>query len=272
VSILVVGHYCHDTLAGNAGVHRALGGSAAYASAVLEALGEPHEVIAKVGADFLYGAEVVRKPLVVAGPTTAFVDDYRGGDRRERVEAVAASIEPEDLPTGFDIGLACAIAGELPLRTLKRLREVTHVLIADAQSILREISPSGEVMLRAPAQEALALIDVLKADRKEAAALDLRALPQTTTVLITDGARGCALVARHVEVRIDAFPAEEKDPTGAGDCFLAGLAAGLSRGFPPDQAARLGAWGGARAVEQVGVPRIDPAQARAFLRTFASGR
>src|SRR5712671_2032682 len=53
VSILVVGHYCHDTLFGNAGTHRTVGGTAAYASAILEALGESHEVVAKVGEDFL---------------------------------------------------------------------------------------------------------------------------------------------------------------------------------------------------------------------------
>ena len=57
-SILVVGHYCHDTLLSNAGEHRTLGGSAAYASAVLEVLGEPYEVVSKVGPDFLYPAQV----------------------------------------------------------------------------------------------------------------------------------------------------------------------------------------------------------------------
>ena len=56
MSILVAGHYCHDTLLSNAGEHHALGGSAAYASAILDALGEPCTVAAKVGEDFLYAA------------------------------------------------------------------------------------------------------------------------------------------------------------------------------------------------------------------------
>ena len=267
MSVLVVGHYCHDALVGNAGVQRTLGGSAAYASAVLEALGEPHEVVAKVGADFLYGDRVCRKPLVVAGPTTAFVDDYRGGERRERVVAAAEAIEPEDLPAGFDVGLACAVAGEIPLRTLRRLRALTRVVVADAQSILREISPDGEVRLRAPAAEALEAIDVLKASRKEAGALDPGGLPRRLTLLITDGPRGCTLKTGNVEIHVDACPAAEKDPTGAGDCFLAGFAAGLSRGLPPERAARLGAWCGARAVEQTGVPHFDEGEARAFLRS-----
>jgi 1D-myo-inositol 3-kinase len=267
VAILVVGHYCHDTLIGNAGTRRALGGSAAYASAILDALGEPHEVVAKVGRDFLYAQDVSRKPLVVGGRTTTFVDDYRGPDRSERVEAIAEAIDAADLPAGFDIGLACAVAGEIPLRTLRRLREVTRVVIADAQSILREVSADGEVILRAPPTEAFEAIDVLKASRKEADALDVAALRGKLTLLITDGPRGCALLTRVTATAIAAFDAEEKDPTGAGDCFLAGFAAGIARGLPPAAAARLGAWCGARAVEHVGVPRLDPAAVRAALRT-----
>ena len=267
MSILVVGHYCHDTLIGNEGARRTLGGSAAYASAILHALGEPHEVVAKVGADFLYAGEVCRKALVVPGPTTAFVDDYRGVERSERALAVAAEIEPSDLPSGFEVGLACAIAGELPLRTLQRLRRVTRVVIADAQSILREISPRGEVLLHAPAAQAVEAIDFLKASSKEAEVLDVEDLRQRLTLLVTDGRRGCTLLGRDTEAHVDSFPATEKDPTGAGDCFLAGFAAGVVHGLPPARAARLGAWCGARAVEHTGVPRLDPAEARAALRS-----
>src|SRR5262249_1094833 len=151
------------TLIGNASTRRALGGSSAYASAILEALGEPHEVVAKVGADFLHGALVCRPPRVVEGRTTAFVVDYRGPERRERVEAVAPAIEPDELGGAWRVALACGIAGEVPLRTLERMRRISQVLIADAQSLLREISVGGEVVLRPPAQEAVELLDVLKA-------------------------------------------------------------------------------------------------------------
>lgn len=267
--ILVAGHYCHDTLIGNAGSAQALGGSAAYASAILDALAEPHEVIAKVGGDFRYAALVSHQPLVVPGRTTAFVDDDRGGERRQRVEAVAPPIEPFELQGRFELGIACAVAGELPLRTLLRMRELCGVLVADAQALLRAISPSGEVTLQPPAPPALEALDCLKASRHEAALLDVQALRERVLLLITDGARGCDVLGRDVEAHVPAFPAEEKDPTGAGDCFLAGFAAGLLRGKDPVRAARAGAWCGARAVEQVGVPRLTPAQASAA-RALAS--
>jgi len=266
--ILVAGHYCHDTLLGNAGEHRALGGSAAYASAILDALGEEHRVVAKVGDDFLYAKEVSRKPQVAPGRTTAFIDDYRGRERQQRVEAVAPPLEPADLDGDYAVALACAVAGELPLRTLWRMREISRTVIADAQSILREIAADGTVTLRAPDPEALEAIDFLKASRGEAQALDLMSLRQRLTLLITDGPGGCIVLGPRAHLHVPAEPAEERDPTGAGDCFLAGFAAGLARGSPLERAVRLGAWCGARAVEQVGVPRLDAAAARAAFRTF----
>lgn len=268
--ILVAGHYCHDTLVGNAGSVQALGGSAAYASAILDALAEPHRVAAKVGADFRYAAQVSHEPSVVAGRTTAFVDDYRAERRRQRVEAAAPPIEPAELEGRFELGIACAVAGELPLRTLLRMRELCGILVADAQALLRAIWPSGQLTLRPPDPAALEALDCIKASRREAALLDAQALRKRMTLLITDGARGCDVLGRDLEAHLPAFPADEKDPTGAGDCFLAGFAAGLLRCKDPVRAARAGAFCGARAVEQVGIPRLTPAQASAA-RALVSG-
>ena len=58
LEILVAGHYCHDTLMSKRGVHAALGGSAAYISAILAGLGARFEVVAKVGPDFLYTSDI----------------------------------------------------------------------------------------------------------------------------------------------------------------------------------------------------------------------
>jgi len=267
VSILIAGHYCHDTLLSTSGTHRALGGSAAYASAILAALGEPFEVAAKVGTDFLYAAEVLRPPRVVAESTVSFVDDYREGERRARVEAVCEPLWPDDLRGEFEVGMACGIAGEVLPETLARMRSLCRVMTADAQGLLREISPQGEVRLRPLHPDAAAQLDYLKASRREAQLLDLPALRKRLTLLITEGPLGCALLTAGEEHHLPAFEALEKDPTGAGDCFLAGFAAGLARGLSPLRAARIGAYCGARAVEQVGVPRLTKEQARAALES-----
>jgi 1D-myo-inositol 3-kinase len=259
VSILVVGHYCHDTLVQRSGETRALGGSAAYSSAVLEAFGEPYDVAAKAGADFAYAAQVSKQPRIVAGRTTSFVDDYRTGERVERCEAVCEALTPADLPRGpYEVGIACAVSCEVTVPVLRRMRALCKVLVADAQGLLREITPDGEVRLKPLPEGAAELLDVLKASRAEAELLDVPSLRQQCALLITDGERGCQLLTATDDHFVAAFPATERDPTGAGDCFLAGAAVGLARGLPLLRAARLGAWCGARAVESVGVPRITP--------------
>src|SRR5439155_4533519 len=129
------------------------------------------------------------------------------------------------------------------------------IVVADAQALMREIGPKGEVLLRAP--QGLECIDYLKASRSEAALLDLDALRKRLHVIVTDGPRGCTLLTERTETHVPAFEANEIDPTGAGDCFLAGFAFGLARGLDAKRAARIGAHSGARAVEHIGVPPLQ---------------
>jgi 1D-myo-inositol 3-kinase len=269
--ILLAGNYCHDLIVGKDGTQtRTLGGSAAYAAAILDAFGEPFAVASRVGADFGYASEVSHAARVVAGPTTSFVDDYSEPERRERVEAICEPLSAGDLPEGpFDVGLALGIAGEVTLPVLARMREICRLVLADAQSLLREIGPSGEVLLRQPAPPVLRHLDWLKASRAEAAHLDVPSLLQRVNLIVTDGARGCTVLTASSKEHVPAVPAVvELDPTGAGDCFLAGFALAISRALPPRHAAALGSWCGARAVEHFGVPRLSVTQAAAARRRF----
>jgi 1D-myo-inositol 3-kinase len=134
------------------------------------------------------------------------------------------------------------------------------VLIADGQGFVRTWDAAGHVLHAAPAADLLAAlerVDYLKVGRDEASVLDIGGLRRSCTILLTAGARGCTILSATAEQHVPAFPAREIDPTGAGDCFLAGFAVGLLRGFSPDRAARLGNWCGARAVEATGVPSFD---------------
>ena len=175
--------------------------------------------------------------------------------------------EDADAGAHHQIGIACGIAGEVLPETLRRMRAICDLVIADAQALLRHVSADGEVLLRPPHPDAVAQLDFLKASRSEAAWLDVPALRRRLTLLITDGSRGSTLLAADREIHVEAFPATQIDPTGAGDCFLAGFAVGLARGLGPERAARIGAYCGARAVEQVGVPRLTPQQAADAIRS-----
>jgi len=257
--IVVAGNYCHDSLLG-AEEHGELGGSAAYASAVLRAAGVDFAVVAKVGEDFRY-ADRVPPALVVPGArTTSFVHDYRRGDRSAALLAAAPALAPEDLREPCAVGMAVAVAGEIPVPTLLRLRELSRVLLADAQGFVRGFDPSGRVLHRPPPPdvlEALERVDYLKVGRAEADSLDLDRLRRSCTILLTDGARGSTILSSSGETHVPAFPAHEVDPTGAGDCFLAGFSIGLLRNWPVPRAALLANWCGARCVESVGLPGLS---------------
>lgn len=256
--VLVAGNYTHDTLIG-AAERTELGGSAAYISAILRAANVDFSVVANVGDDFRYGDRVPPPRVVRGARTTSFVDDYREGERIATLEAAAPPLSPEDLREPCAIGIAAAVAAEIPAPTLLRLRELSRVLLADAQGFVRAFDAAGRVVHQAPPLELLAAlekVDYLKVGRAEAAALDLSRLRRRCTILVTDGPRGCTILSSDGEQHVPASVAREVDPTGAGDCFLAGFAVGLLRGYPPPRAALLGNWCGARATESLGLPLL----------------
>lgn len=64
-------------------------------------------------------------------------------------------------------------------------------------------------------------------------------------VVVKDGARGSRIYTRDKMETIGVYPVEQKDATGAGDCYDGAFLTGLVRGLSPVQAARMGAAAGA---------------------------
>jgi 1D-myo-inositol 3-kinase len=285
--ILVAGNYCHDTLIQSAGSARAgaavgavsagkksvahqnaplirevLGGSAAYISAAFKALDVNQRVIAKVGRDFRYAAQVACPPLVETNSlTTHFVDDHTTGARSSILKAECAPILPSDL--GHDpalIAIACGVAREIQPETLVAMRGLSQILIADLQGLIRTRRESdGQVVNRpfseSAFREVIHLVDFLKVGEEELPFIDVASLSERVSLIITLGAKGCRLVVpgQH-ELHIPAYPTQAVDTTGAGDCFVAGFAYALLRGGDIHQALRSGSRLGALAVSQLGVP------------------
>jgi 1D-myo-inositol 3-kinase len=269
--VLVAGNYCHDTLLNARGSFEVLGGSASYISAVLASLGARFETVAKVGQDFLYLDKVKRPPLVAPGArTTHFVDDFRQGARRSLLMVECVAIEPADLGPGrARVGLACGVARELRRPALRRMRELCDVVVADIQGLIRAPGPGDRLVnldfARTEFADAVHLIDYLKIGEEELGFVDVAALSQRTALLITRGRGGSSLVRAGRETRVPAFPAEEIDCSGAGDCFTAGFALGLLSGLEEARAMRVGNRLGALAVSQIGVPELRPAHADSLL-------
>ncbi len=263
LDVLVVGNYCHDVLIHGPGREtRALGGSSAYISSVLDAVGVDYSVVSVVGEDFRYGDQVRHAPRIVPGTrTTQFTADFTQGERVLSVGARAAPIRPEEISVEARVALACGVLDELLPETLVRLSECARQVVADAQGLLRITDARGRVMQRrleeTPCFALLDRIHVLKASEEEALSLDVAQVRRKTCLVITRGRGGCTVLTADLAFEVPALPVEEVDPTGAGDCFLAGFAVGLLRGLPLARCASLANWFGAQAVTQVGVPRLD---------------
>jgi len=105
----------------------------------------------------------------------------------------------------------------------------------------------------------LVVADVVVANEGEAAALGLR---PDVDVVVTLGGDGVRVRGRD----LPAYPATVRDPTGAGDAFVGGLAVALSEGADLVDACRFGAAAGACAVEVVGAEPSFPSRAAAEAR------
>ncbi|WP_438316869.1 carbohydrate kinase family protein [Candidatus Caldatribacterium sp. SIUC1] len=89
-------------------------------------------------------------------------------------------------------------------------------------------------------------------------------------VAIKQGKRGSTVVTRKGVYTLPAFPVEEVDPTGAGDCYCAGFLAALSRGMSVEEAGRFANAVGALAVTRKGPMEGAPTweDVEAFLERF----
>ncbi|GJN23392.1 hypothetical protein PR202_gb11037 [Eleusine coracana subsp. coracana] len=278
---LVVGSYCHDVLLrGGRVVGETLGGAAAFVSNVLDAA-SPREaepanfvVVSKVGADFAYASAPApaRHPplLCAAAPTTSFHAQFSDAaasahapDRELRRVRACDPIYPADLPDRrFAYGLAVGVAGEVLPETLERMIRLCRAVLVDAQALIRAFDGDGAVrhvaLEETPYARLLPRVAFLKASSEEAPYVGVETARRRCCVIVTEGRDGCRLYWDGGESRVAAFPAVQVDPTGAGDSFLAGFAAGLLWGLSATDAALLGNFFGAAAVSHVGVPTFHP--------------
>lgn len=91
---------------------------------------------------------------------------------------------------------------------------------------------------------------------------------QGKLVVLKQGARGCRIFSRDMELQVPGFTVEEIDPTGAGDSFCAGFTVALLEGMSLDRAGLFANAVGALAVTRKGPMEGAPtrAQVQALLR------
>lgn len=257
-------------------VERRRGGTAANIAYTLALLGERPLLCAAVGPDFEEYAGV----LGAVGVDTSAV--LRCSDVGTATCYITTDHDDNQI-TGFFAG-AMLRAGAIDLR---RLGRVDHVVVApDAPDAMgahvAQARELGARLVFAPAQQLTSLDDETLVAGLDAAWLvvgndyelevvhrrtgrAVETIAEHALVARTLGAEGSELHRGGEVVVIPAAPvAEEVDPTGAGDAYLAGLLAGLRGGRDLAGAGRMGAVAAAFVVEQPG-----PQQHRYSAEEFA---
>ncbi|HJC75693.1 MAG TPA: helix-turn-helix domain-containing protein [Candidatus Mediterraneibacter faecavium] len=112
----------------------------------------------------------------------------------------------------------------------------TNILLPGKEELLlitgeNDVGSAVRKCFENPGLEMLVLKDGSRGSR-----LYTRCAPDPDTAESTDELKVC---------QIDAYKIEQKDPTGAGDCFDGAFLAGLIRGETPETAAQMGAAAGA---------------------------
>jgi sugar/nucleoside kinase (ribokinase family) len=101
-----------------------------------------------------------------------------------------------------------------------------------------------------PSGSELAVLTGIAEPRSAVESLLARGVRQ---VIVKGGAQGSTLFSRDITLHVPAVPREERDPTGAGDAFAAGVAYGLVHGLSVEVMLRL-----ANAVGGLAVTRLGP--------------
>lgn len=163
--------------------------------------------------------------------------------------------------------MAVGVGGEILPETLERMVDICDEVFVDVQGLIRRFDDAeGGRVRHVGLKESgflhlLPRIGFLKASADEASFVDLEEVRRWCCVVVTHGKDGCEVFCKDGSFRVDPFGARQVDPTGAGDCFLGGFAAGIVQGLAVPDAALLGNFFGSLAVAQVGPPTL-------YLRLF----
>lgn len=239
--LVVVGAASRDCAAENRRGWR-LGGTATYASLAAARLGVRVgcllgvDDLAAVASELLVLEEagvMLKRVRLAHGPV--FDNIEADGHRRQRWMSSSDLIDPGELPAEWlsaEAWLLGPVAGEIDPEWAAVPGSSARVCLG-WQGLLRRFAPDGWVERVAPAESRLleraGLVCASLDDVALAGALDdLRSLAPAATIVLTAGAAGGLVLSGadgKVSGRYRAIAANPRDPTGAGDVFMATLVA-----------------------------------------------
>lgn len=271
--LIVVGHITCDRLPG----HLRLGGAASFAALAAAALGVKTGVITSAAIDFELLDELVTSPLlevflVDSRITTCFELDYSGPVRKVRLIARANDIRVDAVPPHLLSAKAIYLApviNECGVDLLDRFH--ADVIVAGAQGWLRIADAQGNIVPHVSPQfdaisSRMTALVWSELDHPESDRLAKEVSAKVPYVIVTRGARGLTLYTRQGTQDFSSDPAQEAEPTGAGDVFASVLTVALSRNLAIDEAILLAKRAAARVVEGPGLGTLVSAIASGTIR------
>jgi len=260
---VVVGHVTKDIVPGGF----VAGGTATYAGLAAWRLGARVGVLTSAAPDFDFRRVFPPEVEVVVVPsaeTTTFENTYQAHHRRQYLRAVASSIGPEHVPPAWR---SAPIVHFAPL-----VQEITPALFpAFAGAKLRALTPQGLLRrwdsvglvsrIEPPTLDGvLHELDVVVLSEADVGGdwgiLD-RYAAEARILVVTRGPEGAVLRRRGApDATYLAFPADEVDPTGAGDVFAAAFLIHLCETDDPDEATRFANCAASFAVEGRGTTTL----------------
>jgi 1-phosphofructokinase len=273
---------------GETDLHLHAGGQGVWIGRLLAELGIEVRLCGSFGGEtghvvrcLLDGEDVEVDETAVAPANGAYVHDRRSGDRREVAAMATGSLSRHDVDELYGATVAAAMAadvcvlggpgsdGIVPADVYRRL---AADLAANDRTVIADLS--GE-LLGAVVDGRAAIVKVSheellgdgRADGDSPDALldaveDLARRTGGTVACTRAGEPTLAVVGGRV-LEVASPPLEPVESRGAGDSFTAGLAAGVARGLPVEEALRLGAAAGALNVTRhgLGTGRRDQVEA-----------
>ncbi|MEM1545083.1 MAG: PfkB family carbohydrate kinase [Candidatus Methanomethylicia archaeon] len=246
---LVVGHLAIDEVHVDNRIRFGIGGSSYYCGFNLSLLGWRVRIISKIGFDFNPYLDRMKSldislVKISSKPTTRYQIVYNSNyERTLKLLSKCEDISESDIPSNLEVKAIhiCPIANEININAIFKLKEFNGVLSIDTQGLLRAFRNDGRVYLRKPRNifNIVRDIDILKADQFEIKVI-LNSLKDISRlfdigvkiVVVTSGSSGVTIYTCEEVINVPAPRIYEvKDPTGAGDVFMAGFLHGYLKGM-----------------------------------------